>query len=64
MSKITRANKMRREVENELRRVKENLKTIGKDDTKTYNWFLAQLSILEQVLKDFDDIEDDITIEG
>lgn len=64
MSKMSRANKMRAEVENELWRVKENLKTLGSSDPKTYNWFLAQMSILEQVLKDFDDIEDNLEIKA
>ena len=64
MSKMSRANKMRAEVENELWRVKEHLKTLGANDPKTYNWFLAQMSILEQVLKDFDDIEDNLEIKA
>lgn len=61
---MTRSEKMRREVENELWRVKENLKLVGINDQKTHDWFLAQMSILEQVLKDFDDIEDNLEIKA
>lgn len=53
---MSKASKMRAEVENELWRVREQSKTIDKE-SRTYELLTAQATILEKVLKDFDEIE-------
>lgn len=53
---MSKASKMRAEVENELWRVKDQMNNVNKE-SRTYELLTAQATILEKVLKDFDEIE-------
>lgn len=53
---MSKASKMRAEVENELWRVRDQMNNVDKE-SRTYELLTAQATILEKVLKDFDEIE-------